>query len=361
MNPEGAAPRIVVAGGAAAAPYYEKTVKASDADFFAVGLTTEELPELASDFILAFCRSHERLADSLSNDLGVLTLSESALTIALQVHSRCQQRSGRHSVVRKYQLFTKAYSSGSAAVHSFDVPSSCTFYDGRTAWSTTLGAYAHLFRVNLVNPLYRTSTFEPRLIKYFNRRYYALGLVDLATKALQTKIEIRHFVITPRRVCGNWAVGDVQDGYEDTCWQTVSDAWRLGTSAAEAALCVAEMVFSSLKNFNELSMEIASKRFKKPPTPTGRNAAATLIDWWVKNLPGKRYAVYCPYKPATWYHGYALAAEPGKASADVLEQSMLAAETNEPADGLALDADCCCEGFDQGYDYHPPASLLLLE
>jgi len=216
LNPEGAAPRVVVAGGAAAAPYYETRVTASDVDFFVVGLDgdqSEELWKLVRDFTQSFCEAcldndEGVLADFLGGDPGELVykLAMGVLTLTLQVRVRYKVYKAR-----KYQLILRTYPSGSAVVHGFDVPACCTFYDGRTAWSSTLGAYAHFFRVNLVNPAYRSTTYEPRLVKYF-KRHYALGFVHLAAGALQNKAQLQlpHLTITTQLVRGNRAVGSVK-------------------------------------------------------------------------------------------------------------------------------------------------------
>jgi len=378
INLEGVAPRIVVAGGAAAAPYYEQNVKAGDADFFAVGLTAE-LPKLASDFILALCDCQQELANSLGGGLGVLSMSEDALMVTLQVRSRCQTTNSVRLVVRKYQLFIKqAFSSGSAVVHSFDIPSSCTFYDGRTAWSSTLGAYAHLFRVNLVNPEYRTSTFEPRLIRYFNRRYYALGFVHLAAKALQTeKLQLVYFTIIPQQVRGNWAMGKLE-GYDNKFTksrlvsQLASPSLRLEIPTAEVARAAAKMV--SLLEDRLLNRK--TEPFKPSQgqlTEHSEAASKTLIDWWVKTKAESSNILNDPPEtPEMWYCYHSLAVEPGKVSPDVLEQSLLAAHEHGLATSLAFsrcssygalsaNRPCCCEGFDEDFDRCFSASLLLLK
>jgi len=207
MNPEGCAPRVVVAGGAAAAPYYEKGVDADGVDFFAVGgLESEKLWDFAYDFTRT---AYNAIMEGHSGceELGVFlqTLTPSALTLFLVSSPNVSPK------VLKLRLIMRAYPSGSAVAHSFDIPSCCTFYDGRTAWSTTLGAYAHRFRVNLVEPAFSSTTYGARLVKYF-KRGYALGFVHLAAKALQPEavLQLPHCTITPRQICGNWVKGDIE-------------------------------------------------------------------------------------------------------------------------------------------------------
>ena len=86
-------------------------------------------------------------------------------------------------MVIKIQIILRAFPSVSAVLHGFDIGSCCAAYDGFTARLTTLGAFSQLFRVNLINPEYRSTTYEQRLAKYFERGY-ALGLIHLKTNML---------------------------------------------------------------------------------------------------------------------------------------------------------------------------------
>ena len=207
MNDRGV--RVVVAGGAAAAPYYEEAVAAGDTDYFPVGLDPSDDDQrwrLVFDFVKAFRISCRREGG------GKLIQMLTPGVLSLFPASDPPEFSG---TAKKHQLILRAFPSGGAVVHAFDIPSCCTFYDGRVARSTTLGAFAHMHRINLVNPAYRSTTYEKRLVKYF-KRHYALGFVDLAADTLQPGQELRltHLVVTPlqvkRAVGANWAIGDVK-------------------------------------------------------------------------------------------------------------------------------------------------------
>jgi len=229
-------------------------------------------------------------------------------------------------VVRKYQLFTTAYPSGSAAVHNFDVPACCTFYDGRTAWSSTLGAYAHLFRVNLVNPKYRSPTFGLRLVKYF-KRYYALGFVHLATKELQQlKLSVYDLNVTPQLVCGNWATGDVQSECTDKSFlKNVGPSVCLGVLTAKVAFFVAKLF--SAKRISKKMIVGAFNLYKSQLAERSEAAAKNQIVWRLNTYPYRgEYISFSPCLPEFWYNIHALAAKPGEVPPDVLELSMFAAQ-----------------------------------
>ena len=166
-----------------------------DVDLFMVGLPyCEDSP---STIVAFWCKVHEvcsRLRRALSDGgwscatevctPGLITFiahrEEPELT-----YGGCYQ--GQSSTKLQVQLILRAFPSVSALLHGFDVPACCVAYDGRTAVLTGLAAWAHVHRVNLVNPAYRSSTFERRLCKYFDRGF-ALGLLHLRRGLLDAAI-----------------------------------------------------------------------------------------------------------------------------------------------------------------------------
>lgn len=196
MNPKDVSPRIIVAGGAATAPYYFETgFRPSDIDFFAVGLdgnNEDDLWKLIHDFMSVFCKICNPNGDY--KILQILTPGLLTLYVQLGKYS--------YSERKKYQFILRCYPSAAAVVHGFDIPSCCTFYDGYISKSTTLGAYAHHFRVNLVNPEYRYNTYEYRLEKYFYKTY-AIGFVHLDKEALIDKdlVKLPHINIYIDKIC----------------------------------------------------------------------------------------------------------------------------------------------------------------
>lgn len=203
---------VVVAGGAAAAPYYDHNVKASDVDFFitapdATDAADDVEPGLweAADGIIVAFRKVLRVLEDFDGLALVQILAPGVLTLEAFYRDK-----NYNMQTMKFQVILRVYASPSAVVHAFDVPSCCTVFDGTTAHSTTLGAFAHRFRVNLVHPAYRSTTYEARLLKYFERRY-ALGLVDLKAGVLTAGATTRlpHLVLNTLVARGNRATGSV--------------------------------------------------------------------------------------------------------------------------------------------------------
>jgi hypothetical protein len=69
----------------------------------------------------------------------------------------------------KAQILLRAFPSLSSLLHGFDLPSCSLASDGTEVYLTTAAAFACAHRVNLVNPAYRSTTYELRLSKYFKR------------------------------------------------------------------------------------------------------------------------------------------------------------------------------------------------
>jgi len=205
---------VWVAGGAAAAPYYEKEITAGDVDFFIVGIDPSDSDALWGTVHRIFDAVRESLDmfEETEND-GVGSAWQCLAPGVLTITHRNSKRMGRKRPIditlRKYQIILRAYPSVSALIHAFDVPSACIAYDGTTAHMTTLGAYAQAYRVNLANPRYRSTTYEIRLEKYY-KRGYALGLPNLKISDKTTTIEFPGLMdIAIRMRSGYLIVGEV--------------------------------------------------------------------------------------------------------------------------------------------------------
>jgi len=206
---------VWVAGGAAASPYFENAVNAGDVDFFVVGIDPKDEYYLWAcvhrlfDALRAVAHDVENEECFEDYEIGDLVqkMDPGLITITMQLRTR----SNKPITSRKYQIILRAYSNISAVIHAFDIPSCCIAFDGKTAVTTTLGAYAQRFRTNLVNPAYRSTTFETRLEKYFHRSY-ALGFVHLKPDVLvaHSTLDLPHMTLKPILVRGNRATGTIQ-------------------------------------------------------------------------------------------------------------------------------------------------------
>jgi hypothetical protein len=71
--------------------------------------------------------------------------------------------------ILKYNVMLRRFSSISDMLHSVDVSASAVAYNGTIMYTTCLGAYTQLVRVNVVH-MYNTS-IDKRLLKYYTRGY----------------------------------------------------------------------------------------------------------------------------------------------------------------------------------------------
>ena len=139
----------------------------------------------------------------------------------------------------KVQVILRAFPSLSTLLHGFDLPSSCVAFDGEEILLTSAAAYACAHRVNVVCPAYRSTTFERRLGKYFDRGV-SLGFAHAPDHLFETlktdgKIAFAHMTIKGTVVPGgaNRAIGSF------TWWdesRTVSDYDPAAASAARHPL-----------------------------------------------------------------------------------------------------------------------------
>lgn len=208
-------PNVVVAGGAAAWPLGEPAVKTGDVDLFIHGIAPDDRAALwkKADYIVKHLSarflngpadesSRRRYIDIVSHFLapGVVTIT------AYSVEGSWRHRLSEET--RKVQIVLRAYPSVSSILHAFDVPSCAVAFDGRRTYMTALAAYAHVFRVNLVVPAYRSTTYEARLAKYFERGF-ALAVPHLKPGLLAkgVPLQLPHLTLEPCVVRGLFAAG----------------------------------------------------------------------------------------------------------------------------------------------------------
>ena len=112
------------------------------------------------------------------------------------------------------QVILRAFATVSALLHGFDIPSAAIAYDGVTAYMTYAAVWAYVHMVNVINPAYRSTTYELRVKKYFERGY-GLGLLGMAPAALACgRLELPHIILFVYRINGLAARGRVRLRWE---------------------------------------------------------------------------------------------------------------------------------------------------
>lgn len=163
-------PANVIAAGGAVSAAIGGGDAVDDLDLFVYGLDP-------SDEGALWAKAQEVLAHLAARYTIRSVLAVAGLLTVWAGSRSCTDRTCERCSV-KIQLILRAYPSVSAILHAFDLASSAVAFDGTDVLTTALGAYAHLYRVNPVNPAYRSTSYEHRLTKYF-RRGFGLALPHL--------------------------------------------------------------------------------------------------------------------------------------------------------------------------------------
>jgi hypothetical protein len=224
---------VYVAGGAAAWPLGPATARAGDVDLFIAGIDPADRAALWGKAAEVVGLLRRALAGGRPEGAADITETLTPGLITLTARYAHGTRRGH-----KVQVILRAFPHISAILHGFDVPACCVAYDGRAARLTYLAAWAHAFRVNVVCPAYRSTTYERRLLKYFGRGY-ALALPHLRRGALAEGVPLRlpHLVLRPQAVQGLYATGTAElppgeapplsdyDPIEDDLWGYAENEW----------------------------------------------------------------------------------------------------------------------------------------
>jgi hypothetical protein len=201
-------PNISVCGGAAAWPLGDSNVEVGDIDLFVHGIDPTDMKSLCdtANLVMDAVRTavmrrgpYRYIVEKLAP--GVITLYPTS------------DASGRGSYGDEpdaaVQIILRAFPSVSSILYGFDIPSCCVAYDGVKTRMTPLAAYAHTTRVNIVNPEYRSASYEYRLLKYFGRGY-AIAMPHMAPGIVpEGKLfEMPHITIGATVVIGNYMSGE---------------------------------------------------------------------------------------------------------------------------------------------------------
>lgn len=142
--------------------YYGNDGPVIDIDIFFYDCTPEEAIETIRKMADSFGR--ENIVSFIRSDL--------AMTMILD-HNKLggdEGRYGRSSPLR-IQFIFRIYSSISEILHGFDLPSSAVGFDGEKLYFTANSKFAYEYGLNYVDTTRRSTTYEWRINKYFNRGF----------------------------------------------------------------------------------------------------------------------------------------------------------------------------------------------
>lgn len=116
----------------------------------------------------------------------------------------------------KIQFILRLYNTKSEILHGFDLGSSCVSFDGEDVWFTSLGKFCYENMVNIFDGTRRSTTYERRLIKYFEKGF-SIILPDFDISKLDKKYfkynlnevcEMPYLVFSYSQIIGNKIVID---------------------------------------------------------------------------------------------------------------------------------------------------------
>jgi len=155
----------------------------NDIDVFVHGLTPEEASQRVDKFIRDLYASQEVVQfQQQKNNRKSFTPPPTFSVKAVRNPTTLTLYMGRCTI----QIIFRLYQSISEILHGFDLGSSAVGYDGNEVWTTSLGKFAYERGCNIVDPSRRSTTYEKRLEKYFNRDFEII-LPDLDISRVSTR------------------------------------------------------------------------------------------------------------------------------------------------------------------------------
>jgi hypothetical protein len=196
---------VVIAGGAAAQPF---NGTAGDIDFFLVGVEPGEVWKKVSEIENAV--REKFLGSLLGSQMSFMKkVAQGVITIFARTNpSRANGWTTR--TVSKIQIILRLFTSVSGLLHGFDIGSCAVAFDGAVAYTTLIGAYCLSHRVNIVCPSRRSTSYESRLKKYFDRGYaLVLPHLDIGRLVPGETLSLPFLRVRVDSVHGSLAFGDV--------------------------------------------------------------------------------------------------------------------------------------------------------
>lgn len=170
---------ILLAGGKVVQHLFEEK-RDCDFDFFIYGISDPEEATARAVEFLKFI--HSRLSSKKSKQESKSGFSrfeviQSTGSITVNINNI------------RIQVVLRLYKTISEILHGFDLGSSAVGFDGKQVYFTTLGMFCNGSRVNVVDTTRRSTTYERRLEKYWNRGFsIVVPYLDVSKLPIPTEI-----------------------------------------------------------------------------------------------------------------------------------------------------------------------------
>ncbi|BCS82655.1 ankyrin repeat protein [Cotonvirus japonicus] len=199
---------LLIAGGSISNIVRGKFQRDSDIDFFIYGLDEKDATARVEEWLLdILCKKPEEPKNTdttkkpKNDEIKYYKVIRNNNSISILLD---------HADL-KLQIIFRLYKSISEILHGFDLGSSAVGYDGENVYFTSLGKYCHEYSCNVIDTNRRSTTYEYRLIKYFDRGFNIvvpkLNLSQLKTEYFKFgEIEIcqlPYFIFGYSNIVGN--------------------------------------------------------------------------------------------------------------------------------------------------------------
>lgn len=188
-----------------------------DIDVFVYGLEKDKLDERVTTFVSDILKRIKKMnkdADrknkQAQKDLSYRQKYSSGIFqyTFLRTKNLLNLHFGNNKTV---QIIFRSYTSISEVLHGFDLGSSAVGFDGNEIYFTSLGKFAYEYGCNIVDTTRRSTTYEKRLNKYYERGFSIimpnLDITKLRTNnhkyGIKEVCEIPRFVFSYRKIIGN--------------------------------------------------------------------------------------------------------------------------------------------------------------
>ena len=208
---EGHRPHIAICGGAAAWALGFIDVAVGDVDIFIHGVSTSptaNIPgciwDIVADIVNGLCDYYDSVDGKKRYGRGkfIECTTEGLMTIYMT--------RGNGVESDKVQIILRTNESVAGILHQFDLASCRVSYDGTTTRLSSSAHIAHLYHVNTVDPSRRSTTYERRLAKYYNRGFaIAMENLDITHITPGHRVELPHLTLIPESVVGNLIIGNI--------------------------------------------------------------------------------------------------------------------------------------------------------
>jgi hypothetical protein len=140
---------VLIAGGSCVNVLLGIPIK--DVDIFIYGLDTTEATRKVYALVHEICAGN------------TATIINSPYCTTIKV--------GAKRTARTFQIIHRLYKSREEILYGFDIGSSAVGYDGKDIYFSVMGKFAHEYMCNVVEMSRRSTTYEKRLCKYYQRGF----------------------------------------------------------------------------------------------------------------------------------------------------------------------------------------------